>query len=335
MINVLITGGGGYLGSKITPLLLEHGYQVTILDRFFFGKEVLGACVESNRCKLLEADTRWLSEDIFNGVDAILDLAALSNDPSAELDQNITLDINFRARIRTATLAKKLGVKRYILASSCSVYGFRDDLIYEETTPSPISTYAKANLFAEHGIMPLSDNNFSVTALRQGTLYGLSPRMRFDVVLNAMALSIFKDKKVIVHSGEQWRPIVHVEDAARAFLTVLDAEPSKTNGKIFNVGSTEQNFRICDLAALVVKTIDIPTVTLRQDGPDVRSYRVSFEKIKETLGYKTLKTPEYGAQEIYDALRTGLVSDSLKTKTLEWYKKLLTEDPTILSRVYK
>src|SRR5258708_1039579 len=180
-------------------------------------------------------------------VHAVLDLASISNDPAGDLDPKRTMHINAEARARTAMLAKEMGAKRYILASSCSVYGRNSGTVDETSPTEPLTTYAKASLPAEKKSLPLADKNFSVTALRQGTLFGLSPRMRFDLVVNTMTLAFHRSKNISVTGGVQWRPLVHVRDSARAFITVLEADPRIASGQVFNVGSTKQNYQIHEM----------------------------------------------------------------------------------------
>lgn len=322
----LITGGGGYLGSTLVPMLLEQGHQVKVLDRFFWSKEVLPS---HPNLILIEADSRNYPKSHLEGVNVVIDLAALSNDPIAELSPQTTYDVNYHARVRTATLAKAAGVKKYILASSCSVYGFQEGLLNEQSPTQPITTYAKASELAEKNVLPLADNHFCVTALRQGTLYGLSPRMRFDLVINTMTLSLFKDNHIIVHGGSQWRPILHVKDSARAFLFIASKESSFINRQIFNVGSTNQNYQIQDMAKLVLShTKDASNVMIKSPQGDFRSYQVNFEKIAN-LGYQTLENPKDSAKEIYKALKESYVVDTLQTKTIEWYKHLLSKNPKL------
>ncbi len=323
-MKVLVTGGAGYIGSILTELLLERGYRVKCLDRFFFGKETLSQVAGDRNLEIIKDDVRWFDPSILEGVDAVMDLAALSNDPTGELNPELTMDINYRGRVRVAKLAKKYGVKRYILASSCSVYGFQEGMLNETSPTNPLTTYAKANLLAENEILPLGDGEFTVTALRQATVYGLSPRMRFDLAINGMVLGFFKNGKIpILRDGNQWRPFVHVRDTSRAFITVLEAEPEKVNGEIFNVGSNEQNVQIFPLAQLVAEAIGLPFEYEWYGFPDNRSYQVSFDKIAQVLNFKPEFTPKEGAKEVYDALSEGRVKDDLKTITVKWYKHLL------------
>lgn len=331
--TVVVTGGAGYLGSVLVPMLVARGYHVRVIDRFFFGVETLGEA--SPFIERIQADTRWYPPELLNGAYAVIDLAALSNDPAGELDRARTMDINCHARVRTAMLAKERGVKRYILASSCSVYGFNDDIADETTQPNPITTYAEASMLAERGVLPLNSNEFTVTVLRQGTLYGISPRMRFDLVVNVMALSSFRDGIITVRGGEQWRPLVHVADSADAFVQILESPTSMVGGEIFNLGGTEHNFTVLEIAEHVRSAAQKQGDIIHdKTAIDTRSYRVSFDKIAEKLGFKPHRTPQDGAREVTEALQRGLPAD-LKTRTIDWYKKLLAEDANVLDDVFE
>jgi nucleoside-diphosphate-sugar epimerase len=322
-MKVLVTGGAGYIGSILMRLLLEKGYNVTCLDRFFFGTDPVKEIAD--RIKMVKDDIRWFDPEILKGIDVVIDLASLSNDPSGELDPQKTLEINYKGRARVAKLSKKYGVKKYVLASTCSVYGFQEGILTEESALSPLTTYAKANMLAEKEILPLADKSFTATVLRQATVYGYSPRMRFDLAINGMVLGFYKNGKIpIMRDGKQWRPFVHVKDTSTAFIKVLEAEQDNVNGQIFNVGSDEQNFQIFYLAKLVAESINIPFSYEWYGSPDTRSYRVSFKKIKENVNFKTQYTPREGAKEVFDALKEGrLNADDPRTITVKWYKHLL------------
>lgn len=324
-MQVLVTGGAGYIGSVLIPMLLNRGYKVRCLDRFFFGKETLKDVASDPNLRLIKDDIRWFNPKILEGIDVVMDLAALSNDPSGELDPAKTLDINHLGRVRVAKLSKEYGVKRYILASSCSVYGFREDMILDEKSlTNSLTTYAKSNLMAEKDVLLLSDSSFSVTVLRQATVYGLSPRMRFDLAINGMVLGLYKNKKIpVMRNGDQWRPFVHVKDTSKAFITIIESPREKVNGETFNVGSNEQNYQIHPLAKIIGSALHIPLKIEWYGSPDKRSYRVSFNKIRQILGFRPDYTPKEGALEVYEALESAKVTDSVKTKTVEWYKHLL------------
>ena len=326
---IVVTGGAGYLGSVLVPMLLKAGYRVRVVDRFFFGTEPLDSVKE--RCELIEADTRWCPESVFAGAYGVIDLAALANDALGELDLQRTLEINFQARVRTAALAKKQGARRYIMASSCSVYGFQNDLIDESATPAPITTYATSNVLAEQGVFALWDERFAVTALRQGTLYGLSPRMRFDIVVNTMTLALERDHVIVVRGGEQWRPHLHVADSAAAFLLVFRTPHEIVAGEIFNVAG--HNFTVNNIAQQVQAASGEGEISNDTTTSDTRSYRVRTEKIR-ALGFTPTHTPDYGSREVLEGLRQGKLIPSTKTSTVDWYKQLLLADPDILDRPF-
>lgn len=323
-MQVLVTGGGGYIGSVLVPRLLQEGYKVKVLDRFFFGKETLASVAKNPKLTLIQDDTRWFDPKILKNVDVVMDLAALSNDPSGELDPQKTLDINYKGRARVARLSKEAGVKRYILASSCSIYGFRDGQLDEKSPINPLTTYAKANRLAEVNAKKLASDKFTATMLRFATVFGYSPRMRFDLAVNGMVLGFFKNREVpIMRDGTQWRPFIHVKDVAESYVKVIQSPSDKINGELFNVGSDEQNYQILSLAKDVAHAIKIPFKKKWYGDPDHRSYKISFKKIRDTLGYRTKYTVDAGAKEIYAALKKGTLTDSPKTRTVEWYKHLL------------
>jgi nucleoside-diphosphate-sugar epimerase len=279
----------------------------------------------ADKINIVKDDIRWFKPEILEGIDAVFDLASLSNDPSGELDPQKTLEINYKGRVRVAELSKKYGVAKYVLASTCSVYGFQEGVLTEESRLNPLTTYAKANVLAEKEILPLADKFFTVTVLRQATVYGFSPRVRFDLAINGMVLGFFKNGKIpIMRDGKQWRPFIHVKDTSNGFIKVLEADHELVNGQIFNVGNSEQNVQIFDLAKLVAESINLPFNYEWYGSPDTRSYRVSFNKIKETLNFKPQYTPREGAKEVFDALKEGKVNaDDPRTITVKWYKHLL------------
>jgi nucleoside-diphosphate-sugar epimerase len=322
-MRILVTGGAGYIGSVLSRALLDRGYDVTCLDRFFFGVDSIKEITE--RIVVVRDDIRWFEPRILKDVDAIFDLASLSNDPSGELNPEKTLEINYKGRARVAALAKKYRVKKYVLASTCSVYGFQEGTLTEESSLNPLTTYAKANVLAEKEVLPLADKSFNVTALRQATVYGLSTRMRFDLAVNGMVLGFFKNGKIpIMRDGKQWRPFVHVKDTSDAFIKALESDPELVSGQIFNVGSNEQNVQIFDLAKFVAGSIDLPFNYEWYGSPDKRSYKVSFDKIRRTLDYKPNYTPKEGSREVFKALKEGRLNpDDPKTITVKWYHHLL------------
>jgi nucleoside-diphosphate-sugar epimerase len=322
-MKVLVTGGAGYIGSTLVRMLLERGYKVKVLDRFFFGTDSLKEV--EDQIEVVKDDVRWFNPSVLKNVDVVIDMAALSNDPSGELDPQKTLEINYKGRVRVAKLAKKYRVKKYILASSCSVYGFQDGILDENSKVSPLTTYAKANVLWENEILPLADRDFCVTVLRQATCYGLSYRMRFDLAINGMVLGFFKNGKIpIMRDGTQWRPFVHVKDTSKAFISVIEADTDLVNKQIFNVGSNDQNFQIFSLAKLIAESIGLKFNYEWYGSVDNRSYRVSFDKIANVLKFKPDLAPKEGAKEIFLALKNGALNpDDPRTITVKWYKHLI------------
>lgn len=324
--TVLVTGAGGYIGATVVDALLASGRTVIGLDRYFFGESLLGDTVDHPRFRLVRKDIRDIETADLDGVDAVCDLAALSNDPSGALDEQLTYAINHQARARLACLAKSAGVKRYVLASSCSVYGAGGGgSLAESSAPHPVSTYAKANLSAEVDVLPLADGNFTVTVLRQATVFGLAKRMRFDLVINLMTLNaVQKGKIFVLGGGRQWRPVIHVRDTARAFELALDAGAGLVNGQVFNVGSSAHNYQILSLAYIVRENLPFPiTLDVVPDDSDARDYSVSFEKVARALGFEPQFTPADGVREIYDALKLGRIDTDIKTITVRWYQHIM------------
>lgn len=322
--KVLVTGAGGYIGSVLCKDLVDHGYAVVAFDRFFFGVETLRDFNGTPSLTIVKKDIRDIEERDLEGVHAVCDLAALSNDPTGELNPDITDGINYAGRVRVAEKAKRAGVERYVLSSSCSIYGHGDGVQVDETAkPSPLTTYARANLRAEAETLPLADERFCTTALRNATVFGLSPRMRFDLVVNLMTLhAVEKGRITIMGGGRQWRPLVHIRDVARAFRTVIEAPQEKVKGEVINVG--KQNAQVLSIAYIVRETLPFPLqIEIAPDDADRRDYNVSFAKAKQLLGFEAQGTIADGVGEIYEALKMGLVENGPKTSTVRWYRNVI------------
>ena len=324
MSKVMVTGAGGYIGTQLVRDLVKAGHEVTAVDRFFFGKEPLSEFINNKQVTIKQKDIRDLDQNDFKGHDAVCDLACLSNDPAGEIDPQLTYQINRDGRIHVAKTAKEAGVSKYIISSSCSVYGKGEEpLLVETSKTNPISIYAKSTLEAEQENLSIADNNFSVTSLRNATVFGLSSRMRFDLVVNLMTLSAFQKGRIIVMGGGlQWRPLVHLSDVSQAFQLVIDANEKLVNREIFNVGL--DNYQIKNLAYLVREQLPIDIeIDLAPDDADKRDYNVDFSKVKNVLGFEAKKTIIDGINEIYVALKSGNVDTSIKTVTVSWYRNIL------------
>jgi nucleoside-diphosphate-sugar epimerase len=322
--TVLVTGGAGYVGSVLIPTLIQEGFTVKCLDRFFFGKEYLSKNDFKGKVDLIQNDIRFFDEKILDDVDVVLDLAAISNDPAGDLDPQKTFEINYKGRNRVAKLSKERGVKRYILASSASIYGQQEKIADENSTVNPLTAYSKANRNAEIDNLQLNDDNFTATALRFSSIYGVSPRMRFDTAVNAMVLSLYNNKQIIVNGKENKRPFIFTKDVVRSYLAVINASKNKIGGEIFNVGSNDQNVTMIDLANQIANSIDSSCDIIIQGTNDHRSYFASFDKIKNILDFTTNYSISDGAKEIYRELSEGKITDSIKTKTVDWYRYLLS-----------
>lgn len=322
MKRVLVTGAGGYIGTTLVPMLLERGYAVRAVDRFFFGPEMLQDHPALERVK---EDSRRLTPAHFRDIYGVIDLAAVSNDPSGELFQQATWQINHEARARAARLAREAGVKRYVLPSSCSIYGFQEEGVVctEQHAINPLTTYARANGRAEQDVLPLANDEFVVVVLRQSTVYGWSPRMRLDLAINGMTWGAWTTGKLpLLRDGTQWRPMVHVRDTAAAQIFMLEfPETARINAQIFNVGSDENNYQLEPLARLVAETIPKPVEIEWYGDPDHRSYRVNFDKI-ESLGFRARLTAADGCLEICQKIESGELTKGPRTITLQWYKDL-------------
>jgi len=325
MKQVMILGGGGYIGSVLTELLLDAGHHVRVLDRFFFGQHRLRSLEERPGLTLIKEDIRNTAPKHMEGVDVVMDLAGISNDPSCDLDVDITKAINVEGCRTASTAAKSAGVERYIYSSSCSVYGSGGNNMLDESSPlAPVSEYARSKIEAEKNLRELQSPDFTVTFLRNATVYGLSHRMRFDLVINIMSLFAFKTRKIhVLGGGKQWRPLIHVRDVARAFTHIMECDRDAVAGEVFNVGATEQNYQVLRIAQMVAEVFPYTTVEMVPDDPDKRSYRVDFSKIEQQLGFRVERTPHQGIVEIKEALERSLVEDDVSTKTVQYYRYLL------------
>lgn len=311
--KILITGGAGYIGSILTQQLLEKGYQVTVLDKFIFGKSSLAAVKSNPHLTIIEGDVNHLEKVIaaLHNVDTVVHLAEIVGDPACSIDPLATQQINYLSTTVVANACKHFQINRFIYASSCSAYGATTDseLLHEKSALNPLSLYARMKVESERAILSLADGLFSPTILRFATVFGESSRMRFDLVVNTLALKAFKEGKITIFGGNQWRPFIHVSDLARAITMVIEAPLEKVQGEIFNVGSNENNFTINQIGQLVKEIIPHAELITTETNGDLRNYRVDFSKIFRTLGFQPLVGVKQGIAETFRALQQGQYQD--------------------------
>ena len=328
-MKVLVTGHQGYIGTVLVPKLLALGHEVTGYDSDLFAECTFGKGLPE--IASIKKDIRDVQVSDVKGFHAIIHLAGLSNDPLGDLDPNLTYAINHVASVRLAQLAKEAGVPRFIFSSSCSNYGAGgEDLLKEESSFNPVTPYGKSKVLVEQDVSLLANSDFSPVFLRNATVYGLSPRLRFDLVLNNLVAWAFTSGRVFIKSdGSPWRPIVHVEDVAQAFIAVLHAPRESVHNQAFNVGQTNENYRVRELADLVKATVPGCQIEYAKDaGPDKRCYRVDCQKIVRCVPeFKPQWTAKQGAQQLYQAYKDiGLHLDEfegIRYKRIDHIKHLI------------
>lgn len=315
--TVLVIGGAGYLGSQLSRELLERDYEVRVLDSLLFGDHGIEDLLDRSDFTLIEGDMRSIGK-VVEGVkesDAVIHLGGLVGDPAAALDPEETLELNYHSTRMIAEVCKYHQVNRFIFASTCSVYGKSntpDVPLTEKSDLNPVSLYARTNIQSEEILLDLEDENFSPTIFRMATLYGRSPRMRFDLVVNILTAKAYSEGVVPIYGGDQYRPNLHVRDAARAYADCLGTPLDKVKGETFNLGSNEQNYQIKEIGRVVASCFPDAVIDWQREKEDERSYQVDFSKVKKVLEYEVEETIKDGTLEIKEALEGGEFDDYSK-----------------------
>ncbi len=309
--SVLVIGGAGYIGSALLPRLLDAGYRVRILDLMLFGKEPIEKYLDHPNLDLVQADFRLIDKVVsaMQDMDAVIHLGGIVGDPACDLDGDLTLEINLTATRLIAEVAKGVGVKRFIFASTSSVYGSSTEMIDERSELRPVSLYARSKLASEKILLKMADEHFAPVILRFGTVYGLSGRYRFDLVVNLLTAKAVIDREITVFGGEQWRPFLHVDDAAQSVFLALKAPLHQVQNQVFNVGSNEQNYTVLKVGQMIQKKVPEARLVVKKENIDPNNYQVTSNKISKTLDFAPKWTVEAGIDQVIEALNSGKIDD--------------------------
>lgn len=327
MKKIIVTGHNGFIGSLLVNLLTEKGYEVIGIDTNYYGKDCAFYPFQP-KIKEINKDTREISQEDIKGAYAICHLAALSNDPMGELNPGLTYDINHHASVKIAEMAKRTGVEKFIYSSSCSLYGMAggESALTEEAEFGPITAYAKSKVYSERDILPLGDGNFSVTFLRNATAYGASPKLRLDLVVNNLVGWAVTTKHIrIMSDGSPWRPIVHAEDIARAFIAIIETPKEVVNRQSYNVGLNTENYQVRDIAEMVQTVIPACDVIFTgEHGSDSRTYKVNFDKIANQLpNFKPKWNLKKGIEQLFESYqRLGMTNEKFNGRYFIRLKQL-------------
>jgi nucleoside-diphosphate-sugar epimerase len=332
-MRVLVTGHDGYIGAVLAPFLKRAGHEIVGLDTGLFHDCAFGDDAELRAFPTVVRDLREVTPHDLEGFDAVIHLAGLSNDPLGDIDARLTYDINEEGSLRLARAAREAGVGRFLFSSSCSTYGAAgDDFLDEGAEFQPVTPYAESKVKFEHELHAMASDDFSPTSLRNATAYGVSSRLRLDLVLNNLVAWAHTTGRVrLLSDGSPWRPIVHIEDISRAFLAALEAPREAVHDRAFNVGRTDQNYRIRELAEIVAEAVPGTVVEVAEGAqPDKRNYRVSCDRIRRELpAFQPAWDARRGARELVDAYRSiGLTRETFdgpRYKRLGQIQKLLAE----------
>jgi nucleoside-diphosphate-sugar epimerase len=307
--RVLVVGGAGYLGSVLTQMLLLRGFRVRVLDSFIYGRRSLDHLTDSENLEIVQGDLRNIHTCVnsLTDTDAVILLAAIVGDPASKVRPTETIETNVLAAQALASACKLHHINRFLYASTCSVYGAGGNQLDEQASLNPVSLYARTKIESEKIILGMGDEYFSPTILRMGTLYGYSPRMRFDLVVNTMSMKSFVDGRIQVFGGKQWRPLLGVEDAADVYIRCIEANLGEVGNQVFNVGSDDQNYQIDEVAEAIGIALGGIPISRDNTNLDARNYRVSFAKLTQKTGFMPRQRIDTAALTIFDKLRTGAI----------------------------
>jgi nucleoside-diphosphate-sugar epimerase len=313
--TALVIGGAGYIGSALLPKLLASGYRVRVLDLLLYGTGPIEQLLDDPRVEIIRADFRHVDSLVkaMRGVDQVVHLGGIVGDPACSLDEELTIDVNLTASRLIAEVAKGHGIRHFIFASTCSVYGASDQVLDENSTLNPLSLYAKSKVASEKVLLSMADDTFTPIIVRFATIYGLSGRTRFDLVVNLLAAKAVFEGSIPVFGGSQWRPFLHVDDAAVAVCQLLRM-PAGRGAEIYNVGSNKENYTIDQIAEIIKEYLPDAEIIRRNDETDNRNYRVNFSKIEIMVGFKPQWNVAAGTRQVIEAIRTGQVVDYTETR---------------------
>ena len=305
--SILVTGGAGYVGSVLVTKLVELGYKVRVIDSLIYGNEGISKLISNNSIEMITEDLRndEVLSSVVKNIDCVIHLAAIVGEPLCNKIPDAAYQINEIATKNLVSNAKKSGVKRFIFASTCSNYGSSAEIVNEDSPTQPLSLYSKTKVNAEKFIINSKDDSFQPCVLRFSTAYGLSPRMRFDLLVQEFLRDALIEKKIRIFGADFWRPLINIEDMANVCNAVINGTTEQISGEIYNVGDNEQNYTKKQLAEMIQKHIPSSTIEITETKQDPRNYKVSFDKIKNKLNFNVSKTAEDGISEILNKIKSG------------------------------
>ena len=313
---VLVIGGAGYIGSALIPRLLQEGLRVRCFDICLFGEDTVDGFSDDPNFELIKGDYRQIEHLVgaFSGVETVIHLGGIVGDPACAVDERLTVEVNLTSTKVIAQIAKAHGIRRFLFASSCSVYGQSDEVLDENSRKNPVSLYAKSKIASEKVLREMSDENFAPVLMRFGTIYGISKRTRFDLVVNLLSAKALQEKRITVFGGDQWRPFVHVEDVSRAILKMVVAPVQVVRGEVFNVGSDAQNYTLRQVGEAIRNLVPDAEIIEQEFDGDKRNYRVSFKKIRQILDFTPEWTLEEGIEQVIEKFRSGEIDSYQDSK---------------------